>query len=172
MKKLFALFAVMMIFAVACGDDDDGGSSSDSALGDAIAVAILSSAGDDEFAPTEDQADCIAGAVIDTVGEDKLAELGVTAESIEEGMALEEAGLSEEEMQEYVDASLECLDLTGVITESLVSDGMSEEDAECIAEGLPDDLMSDFAETDPTSNPEVMNAMLDVMSDCDVTDFG
>ena len=170
MKKLLALFAALVMIAVACGDDDGGGSS-DSVLSKAIAGAIIADPSGDP-ATTEDQAQCMANTFIDTIGDDGLVELGVTLEAVEGGMQLEDVGLSDEQMQSYIDASLECIDVESLLTEGLVNDGMSEKDASCIADNLDPDLMSEFAGVDPSSNPDLTNEILDVMADCDVSEFG
>ncbi len=168
MKNLLLITTLAALLAGACGSDDGGG---DSALRDAIAESILDDSRDS--GPSEDEAKCIADAALDTLGTDRLVDLGVTVEAVEEGMEFPEDELSDEETEAYVNASLDCVDTSSLIVDEMVADGVSEEDAKCIAENLDEDLFAKFATAgSPDEDPELMGAMIDVMSECNVTDFG
>ena len=182
LKRLLIAALLGLALLAGCGDSDDGDSSSgdgdaagsDSPLAQAIAADIRE---DEEMPLSEEDAQCIGAGIVDGVGEDRLAELGITTESLEaEGsIELSEFDLTDDEVDAVVDTFQECTDVRALLAEALSADGtMSAEDAECVVGELPDDLVRAALEAgqtgdeDPDLEEEFGNQLLDAAAACDI----
>ena len=168
MRKLMAMLMALMVIAAACGDDDDSGSTdiSDDPLAMALADSVVEE--DSPFATQED-ANCFAGKVVGEIGTDRLNELGVTETNVGE---IEDIDFTEGEIDTIVDAMSDCVDLTAALAAEFEAD-FGAEGAECLAEGLGDDLLTDLMKSSFTGEEEELpdeffQQFLDLAAECDL----
>ena len=163
-----AILVALMLIAAACGDDDDSGSTdiSDDPLAMALADSVVEE--DSPFATQED-ANCFASEVVGEIGTDRLNELGVTEDNIGE---IEDIDFTEGEIDIIVDAMSDCVDLTAALAAEFDAD-FGAVGAECLAEGLGDDLLSDLMKSSFTGEEvelpvEFFQQFLDLAAECDL----
>ncbi|MCU0272845.1 MAG: hypothetical protein MUE34_06415 [Acidimicrobiales bacterium] len=156
MKKQLSIAVLALALAgAACGGDDDGGGGASGPLVDALAADLLADNTGAAGELTEDQANCIASGVVSGVGEDKLAEYGITADSVN---AVDEVGLSEEDAGAVADAFADCVDMRALFLEGMAGDGgMPEEAMDCVSDAIDDDMLRNFLIAGLTGqDPEAM----------------
>lgn len=164
--RYLAAAAAAALLLAACGSDGGGGA--DTAVGQALADELMSD-GDSPLAG-EEEARCMAGDIVDNVGEDRLAELGVTAETVS---AIEDIDFTDEETDTVLDALFDCVDVQRVMAEEMASD-FGDEAAGCIAENLDESLLREAmavgfgGDIDAEPSNDFLQGMLDVMAECDV----
>jgi hypothetical protein len=141
-----------VVLAAGCGDDDD-----DDAGGDDVEVseeaqpyvdAMIESfdnSDPEELQINREQAQCVAPRWVETIGPDRLAEAGIEPRDFaEEGdVDLTTVGLSDEDGGEMYDAFGACdIDVKNLFVESMTTEQeLSEEDAACLRDAFPDDLL-------------------------------
>lgn len=174
MRKILPVLVALAVLAAACGDGDDGGSSDRSsgeqAVSDAIAAAILADAEPgDPYG--EKEARCMGDSLVDELGLDRLLALGISADSVD---SPEEflRGAPNADVEAFIDITLDCVDFRDVFVEGMGAD-VSTESAECIADGISDDMLRSMAmmgisgeEFDPTADPELAAALFGLVAEC------
>ena len=118
-----------------------------SELADAIFVAML----EDDERPSvvgEDQVRCLADGLASGFSEERLDELGLDGPSViavyeERGnLALFDVyGITEAEASDLVDGALECVDWRAVLVEEITGEGISPDQAGCIASELSNEAL-------------------------------
>lgn len=175
-KKLVSLFAAVIALAMvaaACG----GGASSDQEVIDAMAEQLRAE-GD---IPADVDVDCMSTAMVEGMG--GAAELeekyGLTAESIREGAEPDDVELPRAEAIAMADDMLDC-GLEQIMIEGMTQEGdMSQEDAACLLENIPQESIRDqfaaefmsAAEGDALSqeaNGTMMTSMFEAVTECDL----
>jgi hypothetical protein len=126
---------------------------------------------DDPFGETESR--CFADGVVRDIGTADLAELGMTAESIKAGTEPADVDLSDEQVDIMTDLMLECVDFRTVFVDQAAEEGISDESAECLADGFDDDFLRALAKaelsgdgTDTTEDPAQAEKFFNLITDC------
>ncbi len=114
-----------------------------------LAGAIFTAMIEDDERPSvmsEEQVRCLADDLAGAFSDKRLSELGLDGPSITAryedlgNVALfSEFGISEAEASELVDRALECLDWRGVLAEEIASEGLPQDQANCIASEISDE---------------------------------
>ena len=112
----------------------------------AIESSLTSGAGTGQMATSSEQAECVAPKWLDTIGVDRLKEQGIGPAQIgddidDDGSALSDLGLTEDEGNALYDAFGDC----GVDIEqqflTAITDDLNEEAAACVADAVSGDLL-------------------------------
>jgi hypothetical protein len=130
-RVVVLVVAVTMLF-VACGDGAPSLSTEERALADAL-VAEFESDPDTPFS-ADDGARCFADRFVGEFGVARLAEIGVTVESIDNEPDF--GALSTEEIDRLADIAMGCVDFKGAFAIEMAAEGISEDSARCLADGL------------------------------------
>lgn len=167
--RCFGAACAAALLLAACGSD--GGSGADSAVGQALVDELMSDS--DSPLTGEEEARCMAGDIVDNIGEDRLADLGVTADSV---AAIEDVDFSDDEQETVIDALFDCVDVRAAMAEEMAVD-FGEEGATCLADNLDEDLLREamgtgFADADAEPSEGFLQGMLDVAAECDLPLFG
>jgi hypothetical protein len=171
--KLLAVLTALLLVAAACGGGDDSSlSDTEQALADAIALQLLD---DDDGLASVEEAQCYGEGVVSEMGVERLIEVGLDEAAVESGTSPADVELSPEEVDALLEPMIDCIDFTGVFVDGLTSgsDGVSEDSADCIADGISDDTIRSAAEAgitgeefDPASNQQMMGEIIDLMTEC------
>jgi len=175
MKRMVALVAVLAIVAAACGGGGDSGTNlnaDDQALADAIATSFLGAAGAD--APFgQPEAQCFGDQVVSEMGASRLAGLGLSVTDIKNGASPSDVTLSDADVEAMASAMTECIDFKAMFVNEFKKQGISDEAASCIADGLDDSFVKSMAtsalrgsSTDPFANEEAGQAMFALITKC------
>jgi len=173
-RRVLIVGAAMMLLA-ACGGDDGGGgadlSGDDQVLADAIADAMIADGATETLGAEE--AACFGNGIVGEMGSARLTELGLDAAALEAGTTPSDVDLSDDEINTMADVMIECVDFTEMIVDEMLATGVSQEGAECIADGFDEALISEmakasFSQADGESEADeiVMAEMLSLMTDC------
>ena len=159
-----ALVCLAAPFFAACGGKSKTDSANDAQV-DEVAAAIEESYDEDDgLSLTDDQILCMAGEVVagldDGVLDDLLSGLGEVEPPQEAQMVL-------------LESLFGCVSMVQLLTDSMVAEGATQEEAECFANGFSDDLMkvfltSEFTGEDPSpeDEEELMTAIFEVAAAC------
>ena len=171
--RLVAGFAALVLLIAACGGGDDSLDDTEQAMADAIAVQMTE---DGDSIATDEEAQCYGEGVVSEMGLDRLLELGLDQEAVESGTGPDDVELSDDDVDALLDPMMECIDFGAIFVEGLTSgaDGeVSEESAECMADGISDDTIRSAAEAgltgeefDTATDQELLRDMIDLMSEC------
>jgi len=170
MRRLAVLGVAFVLLAAACGGDDLSGD--DQEVSDAIFDQMMADTSpDDPFGETE--ARCFADGVVRDIGTADLAELGMTAESINAGTEPADVDLSDDQVDIMTDLMLECVDFRTVFVDQFAEEGISGESAECLADGFDDDFLRALAKAelsgngaDPTEDPAQAEKFFNLITNC------
>jgi hypothetical protein len=126
--------------------------------------------GDSPF--DEEAAECFAQGVVDEIGFERMVTLGAA----NSGAAPEDvfAQMSEDEIDTIAGLGLGCLDMHALFVDQFVAQGLPQEVAVCIADGvagaafLHDMVVSAMLgdEVDPMADPEAMSLIMSLVSQC------
>ncbi len=170
MRRLVVVSVTVVLLAAACGGDDLSGG--DQAISDAIFDQMMADTDpDNPFGETESR--CFADGVVRDIGVADLAELGMTAESIEAGTEPADVDLSDEQVDIMTDLMLDCVDFRSAFIDEFTKEGVSDESAECLADGFDDDFIRALAkaelsgeDADPTEDPAQAEKFFNLVTDC------
>ncbi len=158
MKKL-AVVAFVAFFAAACGGDSGG----DARVDEVVAFLEEESAVDD-VQLTDSENRCLAGEIVAGLDDDLLDELldGNPQDEPPEGAELV-----------LIESLFDCVDMSQFMVDSMVADGATQEEAECVASALDAETLetmmtSEFTGTDPSPEEEeaLMVVLFEVMLTC------
>lgn len=146
MRRPLATLATLAFLAVivgACGDDDSGGDdlkAYQEALSGSIAVDDIS----EDFAFTDENADCVAGDAVDVIGIDRLEEVGdpdEVAEATSTDLSVFE--LDQDELDQISASFLDCVDGAeeALRDEFLAGTELEGEQAECVSDLVDRDVL-------------------------------
>ena len=170
MRRLVVLGMAVVLLAAACGGDDLSGD--DQEIADAIFDQMMADAEPgDPFGETE--ARCFADGVVSGIGADDLADIGMTAEAIRAGTEPADVDMTDEQVDVMTDLMVECIDFRSVLVDQFAEEGISDEAAECLTDGIDDDLIKAFARAevsgdgaDPTEDPAQAEKLFSVITEC------
>ena len=159
LKKLGLVMVALVMMLAACGGDG-GLSAEEQAKVDEIVAELTEDTS--EANPFADEADaqCFAEGIVGEVGLERINELD-TGEGLEAGFA----NMTADEQESIVDAALGCIDFPAYMSEQLAGAGLTEDQANCVSEGLDDDMikalfLAQIAGQDPTQNEDLMSVVL------------
>lgn len=159
-----AALAVLPLALGACGgDDDDAGGSGGGDVAAQVAARMMEDA--DESGPTQEQADCAAGKMVAAIGEDRSRELLDAPDDSE----LEDL-LTAEEQEAFFTAAVSCLDMRELMVEQFVSSGMTEEQANCLADEIGDERLGELAAASAAGEAIDNSQFTDAVIACGVAD--
>ena len=135
MRRFWALGTAVLLVVAACGGGGDGDlDEDDQAIADAIFDQIMAEAEPgDPFGETE--ARCFADGVVGEFGSAELISLGLSVAEIEAGAEPSDVDLSEDQVGKMVDVMTDCVDFRAAFTEEFRNEGISDESADCLADG-------------------------------------
>jgi hypothetical protein len=178
-RRALVLIIATAVAVAACGSEDGDEAADDSPasvdeaadtpIGQAIADEMMTGAEGDLVA-TEEQARCASGTIVDGIGEDRLAELGITPDSVG---GLGAVDFTDDEIDVVVDAVYDCADVREQLAAELAAD-FGDEAADCLADQLDEDFMKGLLRTnfDDTASDEAaaefFQQFLDIAAECDV----
>jgi hypothetical protein len=167
-----------VVLVSACGDDDDDGEVSEGAQPyvDAM-IESFDDAPPDELQIDREQAQCLAPRWVEAIGVDRLKAAGIEPQDFSEqgDVDLTKVGLSEDDGNAMYDAFGECdIDVETVFVESFSAErDVSEEDKDCLADAMSDDLLrrimvTTFVEGEDALNQdeELSGELFGVFADC------
>jgi hypothetical protein len=158
------------------GSSGTAGSADAQAYVDAM-IESFDNADPDELQINREQAQCLAPRWVDAIGADRLAAAGIQPRDFgaEGDVDLTEVGLSEDDGNAMYDAFGECdIDVKAVFVESFSADrDVSEDDKNCLADAMSDDLLrrimvTTFVEGEEALNQdeELSGELFGVFADC------
>lgn len=128
-----SILLALTLLAAGCG-----GSDRDQALVDALTNDILSDS--DSFTTDADEAQCVSEGVYDALGADRLAEVGITVDSPDP----DDADLNRDDASTVIDAIFDCVDMKASFANSMEGDGITSEQASCVADEFGDDGLKEL----------------------------
>lgn len=164
--RRLAIVMGLVLVAGACGDDDGGSAAS---TDDPLVQAIVDEMLADETNPaaSRDEAECFASGVVGAIGTDRLNELGVTPDDVG---SLDEIGFERAEVEVVVDEMFDCTSAAEEFVNQFSVDGMSDEDAACLADAFGEDklkefMVSAFLDEEPS---DLFATITTAMNDCGI----
>lgn len=156
MRSAIAILIALLVFAAsACGGSEDSAGSARPATGvaatspdraaavDAL-VAMLQD--DPEMPLSDEEAECTANALLESVSvEDAMFALGTDN--------FDDSALAGD--VEFMNAVLDCVDLDQMMIESMMADGATEEEANCMADAFGADELRQLVEMSMLDDDEV-----------------
>jgi hypothetical protein len=170
-RLLSVLVCLFALVAASCGGGDDSATDDsrvddvvdDSRVDDVVAFLDEDSANDD-FQMSDSQTRCVAEALVAGLDSDLLDEV-LAGTSNDDPPPGSEVVL--------IDALFGCAALQQFMIDSMVADGATQEEAECFAGALGEDMMRAMMtseltgeDPDPAMEEELMSAVFEVMMTC------
>ena len=157
-----ACIFLFALFAASCGSGD-GFASEDSRVDDVVAFLDGESA-EDAFQMSDSQTRCVAEALVAGLDSGLLDEVLA-------GTLVDDPPLGSEAV--LIDALFSCAAMQQFMIDSMVADGATQEEAECFAGALEEDIMRAMMtseltgeDPDPAMEEELMSAVFGVMMTC------
>jgi len=180
--------ALLLLVAIsACGDDDggvfDGSTTSegdsvttsgagDSVLGGLVAGALAQGVGADDSVVAGGEEECFTSGLSQAIGAERFAELDAIADDAAD-MSEVFGQMTEPELDALVEVIGTCIDVEAMLTAEMTSDELSPEAVACLAGTFSEEdtlhslIRATMTGEDPTTNPEFMALMIQVMTeDC------
>jgi protein involved in sex pheromone biosynthesis len=165
MKKLGLVVLALMLVLVACGGDDAAGQSAEEqAKAAEIKAELLADTSATNPFADEAAATCFADGIVGEFGVERINALD-TGSGLEAGMA----NMTTEEQTKMADLALGCIDFQQVIKDQMAASGLPEETANCVADGLNEDMLRGLFLTqasggDPSQNAELLQVVMDCLT--------
>lgn len=120
----------------ACGNDDEAQAA------EAISASMMES-GDDEFALTQEQADCVGEGMVDKIGVDKLQEYGILTEDLTADDTVSDVTFEESDADGAAETIVGCADMQSLMSEQFSAGGdLTDEQVDCLNEQLDDEALT------------------------------
>lgn len=161
LKKLGLMILALMLVLAACGDDGGGGlSGEEQAKADEIKAELLADTSAENPFADEESASCFANGIVGEFGLERVNELD-SGEGVEAGFE----DMTAAEQETVADLAMECIDFQQMIKDQMAASGLPEDQANCVADALSDDLLKDMflaqiRGEDPTENAELMEVIM------------
>ena len=157
-----ACICLFALFAASCGSGDDS-APEDSRVDDVVAFLDGESA-EDAFQMSDSQTRCVAEALVAGLDSDLLDEVLA-------GTLVDDPPPGSEVV--LIDALFGCAAMQQFMIDSMVADGATQEEAECFAGALEEDIMRAMItseltgeDPDPAMEEELMSAVFEMMVTC------
>lgn len=164
LKKMGLLLVALLLLAAACGDDDGAAlSAEEQAKAAEIADELTANTAAENPFTDEAAATCFSEGIVSSFGLERIAQLD-TGEGVEAGFA----NMTTEEQETVADLALECIDFQSVMREQLAGAGLPEEQVNCVAEGLNQDLLkslflAQIRGENPAENADLMGVVMECL---------
>jgi len=187
-RRLMAVCLFGLVLA-ACGggsDDGDGGGGGldgdEQAISDAIYDQIVEEDIENSpFGPTE--ARCFSDGVARDFGVAELVELGLSVDDIRSGTEPGDVDLDDSQADRMTDLMVDCVDFKSLFVEEFTGEGVSQDSAECLADGFDDDFIRALAKSelvgqgaDPLADPQTGEDLFSLITSClsfeELSNFG
>ena len=165
LKKLGLFIVALTLLLAACGDDAGGGlSAEEQAKADEIATELVAdTSGENPFTDQETAA-CFSNGLVSEFGLARINELDSGA-GVEAGFA----DMTEAEQENVADLAMTCVDFGAIIKDQMTASGLPEEQANCVADAMNDDLLkglflAQIRGEDPAENDALMGVVLECLT--------
>lgn len=177
-RTLIAVCGFGLLLASCGGGSDEDAGAGDGldadaqAISDAIYDQILEDGIEDSpFGPTE--ARCFSDGVARDFGVAELIELGLSADDIRAGAEPGDVELSDSQADRMTDLMVDCVDFRSLFVDEFTGEGVSQESAECLADGFDDELIRTLAKSelvgdgaDPLADPQIGESLIGLITNC------
>jgi hypothetical protein len=138
LKKMgLAMVALVMVLA-ACGGDG-GLSAEEQAKADELTAELTADQSIENPFADEEKASCFSEGLVGALGVDRINELD-TGGGVEAGFA----NMTADEQSNVADLAIDCIDMQAYMGEMMANSGLSQEQADCVADGLDDDMIKEL----------------------------
>ncbi|HSQ38326.1 MAG TPA: hypothetical protein VLS92_10585 [Acidimicrobiia bacterium] len=144
----------------------------DSALGGLVAGALAQGVGADDAVVAGGEEECFTSGLSQAIGAERFAELDAIADDAAD-MSEVFGQMTEPELDALVEVIGTCIDVEAMLTAEMTSDELSPEAVACLAGTFSEEdtlhslIRATMTGEDPTTNPEFMALMIQVMTeDC------
>ncbi len=136
LKKMGLVLVVLVMVLPACGGGGGGLSAEEQAKADEIAAELTADTSAENPFADEEAAACFSEGIVGELGLERINALD-TGAGVEAGFA----DMTEAEQETVADLALGCIDFPAMMREQMAAAGLSEDQANCVAEGLDDDVL-------------------------------
>jgi hypothetical protein len=162
LKKLGLVMVALVMVLAACGDDSGGGALSAEEQAKAVEIAAELTADTTAENPFGDPAaaTCFSEGIVSSFGITRINELD-SGTGVEAGFA----NMTAAEQETVAELAMSCIDFGTMIKDQMAASGLPEAQANCVAEGLNNDLLkalflAQIRGEDPTQNAELMSVVM------------
>jgi hypothetical protein len=158
-KKMGLALVVLVMLLAACGGGG-GLSAEEQAKADEITAQLTADTSAENPFADQEKASCFSEGLVGELGLDRINELD-TGGGVEAGFA----NMTAEEQGKVADLAIDCVDMQAYMGEMLANAGLSQDQANCVAEGLNDDLIKELflaqiSGADVTTNQDLMGVVM------------
>jgi hypothetical protein len=132
----------------------------------------MEGAGSDAPLAAQD-AQCFGDRIVSEMGASRLVSLGLSATDIGEGASPSDVELSDADVVTMASVMTECIDFKAVFVDEFKNQGISDDSATCIADGLDDDFVMAMATSafrgdaeDPFDDAEFGETIFALITQC------
>lgn len=158
-KKLGLMLAALALLLAACGGGG-GLSAEEQAKADEITAELTADQSIENPFSDQEKASCFSEGLVAELGLDRINALD-TGEGVEDGFA----NMTAEEQGKVADLAIDCIDMQAYMGEMMANSGLPEDQAQCVADGLDDDLIKELflaqiSGADVTTNEDLMGVIM------------
>ena len=158
-KKMGLVLVALVMVLAACGGGG-GLSAEEQAKADEITAELIADPSAENPFADEEKASCFSEGLVGELGLDRINELD-TGGGVDEGFG----NMTAEEQSAVADLAIDCIDMQAYMGEMLANAGLSQDQADCVAEGLNDDLikqlfLAQISGADVTANEDLMGVVM------------
>jgi ABC-type phosphate/phosphonate transport system substrate-binding protein len=158
-KKMGLVLAALAMVLAACGGGG-GLSAAEQAKADEIKAELIADQSAENVFANEAEAACFSEGLVKELGLDRINALD-TGGGVEAGFA----NMTAAEQEKVADVAIDCIDFPAMIKDQMAAAGLDEATANCVAEGLDDDLvkalfLAQISGADPTANEGLTSVLM------------
>jgi hypothetical protein len=159
LKKMgLAMVALVMVLA-ACGGGG-GLSAEEQAKADELTAELTADQSIENPFADEEKASCVSEGLVGELGLDRINALD-TGGGVEAGFA----NMTADEQSKVADLAIGCIDMQAYMAEMMANSGLPQEQADCVADGLNDDMIKELflaqiSGADVTQNEDLMGVIM------------
>lgn len=162
-KKMGLVIVALAMVLAACGGGGGGLSAEEQAKADEITAELTADQSIENPFADEEKAACFSEGLVGELGLERINALD-SGEGVEAGFA----NMTADEQGKVADLAIDCIDMQAYMGEMMANAGLPEEQANCVADGLDDDLIKELflaqiSGSDVTANEELMSILMGCM---------
>ena len=159
-KKLGLTLAALALLLAACGGGGGGLSAEEQAKADEITAELTEDQSIENPFSDEEKASCFSEGLVKELGLERINELD-TGGGVEDGFG----NMTTDEQGKVADLAIDCIDMQGYMGAMMAQAGLPQEQADCVADGLNDDLIKELflaqiSGADVTANEDLMEIIM------------
>jgi hypothetical protein len=159
-KKMGLVMVALVMILAACGGGGGGLSAEEQAKADEITAELTADPSAENPFADEEKASCFSEGLVGELGLDRINELD-TGGGVDEGFG----NMTVAEQEAVADLAVDCIDMQAYMGEMLANAGLSQDQADCVADGLNDDLikqlfLAQISGADVTANEDLMGVVM------------